>query len=140
MVLSHRGLDSFGFWRLVGMGFAVWPIIEFARLAVTDQLAVLSQVDSLGKVAARIVISALLSALLLVLLRRGPPVPDQVIINVQNVLKKLGYFTGDVNGFLGVKTRRALTAYEQDYGLDATRHLLFAGQASSGGDSASSAS
>ncbi len=46
--------------------------------------------------------------------------PDQVIINVQNALKELGYYTGDVNGSLGVNTRRALTAYQQDYGLDAT--------------------
>ena len=41
-------------------------------------------------------------------------------MNVQNALKELGYYTGDVNGSLGVNTRRALTAYQQDYGLDAT--------------------
>ncbi len=50
----------------------------------------------------------------------GNLLPDQVIINVQNALKELGYYTGDVNGSLGVNTRRALTAYQQDYGLDAT--------------------
>ena len=50
----------------------------------------------------------------------GNLLPDQVIINVQNALKALGYYTGDVNGSLGVNTRRALTAYQQDYGLDAT--------------------
>jgi hypothetical protein len=50
----------------------------------------------------------------------GNLLPDQVIINVQQALKELGYYTGDVNGSLGVNTRRALTAYQQDYGLDAT--------------------
>src|SRR5205809_1300977 len=50
----------------------------------------------------------------------GNLLPDQVIINVQNALKELGYYTGDINGSLGVNTRRALTAYQQDYGLDAT--------------------
>src|SRR5437762_5844367 len=50
----------------------------------------------------------------------GNLLPDQVIINVQNALKELGYYTGDVNGSLGVNTRRALTAYQQDYGLDTT--------------------
>jgi Putative peptidoglycan binding domain len=46
--------------------------------------------------------------------------PDQVIIKVQRVLKELGYYAGDFNGSLGVDTRQALTAYQQDYGLDAT--------------------
>ncbi len=46
--------------------------------------------------------------------------PDQVIVNVQNALKQLGYYAGDINGSLGVNTRNALTAYQQDYGLDAT--------------------
>ena len=50
----------------------------------------------------------------------GNLLPDQVIANVQNALKALGYYAGDVNGSLGVNTRRALTAYQQDYGLDAT--------------------
>jgi hypothetical protein len=50
----------------------------------------------------------------------GNLLPDQVIVNVQKALKELGYYTGDVNGSLGVNTRRALTAYQQDYGLDAT--------------------
>jgi Putative peptidoglycan binding domain len=50
----------------------------------------------------------------------GNLLPDQVIINVQRALKELGYYAGDVNGSLGVDTRRALTAYQQDYGLDAT--------------------
>ncbi len=46
--------------------------------------------------------------------------PDQVIVNVQNALKQLGYYAGDINGSLGVNTRNALTAYQQDCGLDAT--------------------
>jgi hypothetical protein len=50
----------------------------------------------------------------------GNLLPDQVIINVQRVLQQLGYYTGDLNGSLGVATREALTAYQQDYGLDAT--------------------
>jgi Putative peptidoglycan binding domain len=50
----------------------------------------------------------------------GNLLPDQVIVNVQNALKELGYYAGDVNGSLGVNTRRALSAYQQDYGLDAT--------------------
>src|SRR5213082_2430473 len=50
----------------------------------------------------------------------GNLLPDQVIVNVQNALKALGYYNGDINGSLGVDTRQALTAYQQDYGLDAT--------------------
>lgn len=50
----------------------------------------------------------------------GNLLPDQVIVNVQNALKALGYYAGDVNGSLGVNTRNALTAYQQDYGLDPT--------------------
>jgi hypothetical protein len=50
----------------------------------------------------------------------GDLLPDQVIINVQRVLKQLGYYAGDLNGSLGVDTRQALIAYQQDYGLDAT--------------------
>jgi Putative peptidoglycan binding domain len=50
----------------------------------------------------------------------GNLLPDQVILNVQRVLQQLGYYTGDLNGSLGTDTRQALTAYQQDYGLDAT--------------------
>src|SRR5262249_6238031 len=50
----------------------------------------------------------------------GNLLPDQVITNVQRALKELGYYAGDVNGSLGVSTRQALTAYQQDYGLDTT--------------------
>ena len=50
----------------------------------------------------------------------GNLLPDQVIINVQRALQQLGYYTGDLNGSLGVDTRQALTVYQQDYGLEAT--------------------
>ena len=50
----------------------------------------------------------------------GNLLPDQVIINVQRALQELGYYGGDLNGSLGVDTRHALTAYQQDYGLDTT--------------------
>jgi Putative peptidoglycan binding domain len=50
----------------------------------------------------------------------GDLLPDQVIINVQRALQQLGYYGGELNGSLGVDTRQALTAYQQDYGLDAT--------------------
>jgi|SRR5215510_2215249 len=50
----------------------------------------------------------------------GNLLPDQVIINVQSALKQLGYYAGDLNGSLGVDARQALTAYQQDYGLDIT--------------------
>jgi hypothetical protein len=50
----------------------------------------------------------------------GNLLPDQVIINVQSALKQLGYYAGGLNGSLGVDTRRALTAYQQDYGLERT--------------------
>jgi hypothetical protein len=50
----------------------------------------------------------------------GNLLPDQVIINVQRALQQLGYYTGDLNGSLGIDTRQALTAYQEDYGLEAT--------------------
>jgi len=50
----------------------------------------------------------------------GNLLPDQVIINVQRALKELGYYAGDLNGSLGVDTRQALSAYQQDFGLDTT--------------------
>ena len=50
----------------------------------------------------------------------GNLLPDQVIIYVQRALQQLGYYTGDLNGSLGVDTRQALAAYQQDYGLNAT--------------------
>jgi hypothetical protein len=50
----------------------------------------------------------------------GNLLPDQVIINVQHALKELGYYAGDVTGSLGASTRRVLSAYQKDYGLDVT--------------------
>lgn len=50
----------------------------------------------------------------------GNLLPDQVINNVQRALQQLGYYAGDLNGSLGVGTRQALTAYQQDYGLEVT--------------------
>jgi murein L,D-transpeptidase YcbB/YkuD len=50
----------------------------------------------------------------------GNLLPDQVIANVQRALQQLGYYAGDLNGSLGIDTRQAITAYQQDYGLDTT--------------------
>jgi Putative peptidoglycan binding domain len=50
----------------------------------------------------------------------GNLLPDQVIVNVQRALKELGYYAGDISGSLGVNTRSALAAYQQDYGLETT--------------------
>jgi hypothetical protein len=46
--------------------------------------------------------------------------PDQVILNVQRALKQLGYYTGGLNGSLGLATRQALTRYQEDAGLEVT--------------------
>jgi hypothetical protein len=50
----------------------------------------------------------------------GNLLPDQVIINVQQALQDLGYYNGDVNGSLGPPTRRALSAFQNENGLDVT--------------------
>jgi hypothetical protein len=50
----------------------------------------------------------------------GELLPDQVIYNVQRALKDLGYYTGPLTGSLGHATRAALTAFQEDNGLDAT--------------------
>jgi hypothetical protein len=50
----------------------------------------------------------------------GNLLPDQVITNVQQALQQLGYYTGSINGSLGVDTRQAIAAYQRDYGLDTT--------------------
>ena len=39
---------------------------------------------------------------------------------MQSALKELGYYAGNMNGSLGAGTRQALTAYQQDYGLEVT--------------------
>ena len=48
----------------------------------------------------------------------GNLLPDQVILNVQRALKDLGYYGGGLSGSLSPATRRALSAYQQDYGLE----------------------
>jgi hypothetical protein len=46
--------------------------------------------------------------------------PDKVIAQTQDLLKQMGYYTGEVDGLLGPLTREALTAYQNDNGLAAT--------------------
>lgn len=48
----------------------------------------------------------------------GNLLPDQVILNVQRALKDLGYYAGGLSGALSPATRRALSAYQRDYGLE----------------------
>ena len=48
----------------------------------------------------------------------GNLLPDQVIVNVQRALQDLGYFGGTVSGSLSPATRRAISAFQQDNGLD----------------------
>jgi hypothetical protein len=50
----------------------------------------------------------------------GNLLPDQVITNVQHALKELGYYIEDVTGSLEPASRRALSAYQLDYGLEVT--------------------
>ena len=38
---------------------------------------------------------------------------------IQNVLKKLGYYTGSVDGIYGSKTKKAVTTFQRDCGLTA---------------------
>jgi hypothetical protein len=46
--------------------------------------------------------------------------PDQVIVNVQEELQDQGYYTGEVDGQLGSKTRDAIGAYQRDHSLEVT--------------------
>lgn len=46
--------------------------------------------------------------------------PDQVTVNVQTELQDEGYYTGEVDGQLGPKTRDALGAYQADHDLEVT--------------------
>ena len=48
----------------------------------------------------------------------GNLLPDQVIVNVQRALADLGYFSGPITGALTPSTRRAISAYQQDEGLE----------------------
>jgi N-acetylmuramoyl-L-alanine amidase len=46
--------------------------------------------------------------------------PDRVIADVQAELQQMGYYQGEVDGLLGPLTRRALTDYQADQGLQVT--------------------
>jgi hypothetical protein len=46
--------------------------------------------------------------------------PDRVIADVQAELQEMGYYQGEVDGLLGPLTRRALTDYQADQGLQVT--------------------
>jgi hypothetical protein len=46
--------------------------------------------------------------------------PDQVTMNVQSALQDEGYYTGDIDGQVGPKTREALGAYQTDHNLEIT--------------------
>jgi Putative peptidoglycan binding domain len=50
----------------------------------------------------------------------GNLLPDQVIMNVQRALKNLGYYDGEINGSLSPASRRALSAFQEDNGLEVT--------------------
>ncbi|HXA09670.1 MAG TPA: peptidoglycan-binding domain-containing protein [Chthoniobacterales bacterium] len=46
--------------------------------------------------------------------------PDQVTMNVQTELQDEGYYTGEVDGQVGPKTRDALGVYQADHNLEVT--------------------
>jgi hypothetical protein len=48
----------------------------------------------------------------------GNLLPDQVIVNVQRALQELGYYSGGISGALSPATRQAISAYQQDEGLE----------------------
>ena len=48
----------------------------------------------------------------------GNLLPDQVIVNVQRALQDRGYYTGGISGALSPATRRAITTFQQDEGLE----------------------
>jgi len=50
----------------------------------------------------------------------GNLLPDQVIYNLQRALKDLGYYAGPLNGSLGPITRAAISAFQEDNGLEVT--------------------
>ncbi len=41
-------------------------------------------------------------------------------MNVQGALQDEGYYTGDIDGMVGPKTREALGAYQADHNLEVT--------------------
>ena len=48
----------------------------------------------------------------------GNLLPDQVIVNVQRALQELGYYAGGISGALSPATRQAISAFQQDEGLE----------------------
>jgi Putative peptidoglycan binding domain len=46
--------------------------------------------------------------------------PDEVVVNVQEALQDQGYYTGNIDGQLGDKTRDALATYQRDHQLEVT--------------------
>ena len=46
--------------------------------------------------------------------------PDQVTMDVQTALQDDGYYTGEIDGLVGPKTRDALGAYQSDHNLEVT--------------------
>src|SRR5882724_7981382 len=48
----------------------------------------------------------------------GNLLPDQVIVNVQRALQEFGNYAGAISGSLSPATRRAISAYQQDEGLE----------------------
>jgi hypothetical protein len=46
--------------------------------------------------------------------------PDQVVADVQGILKEQGYYKGEIDGLVGPMTREALTAYQEAAGLPPT--------------------
>ena len=50
----------------------------------------------------------------------GNLLPDQVIYNVQQALKDLGYYAGPLSGSLSGATRNAISAFQEDNGLEVT--------------------
>ncbi len=48
---------------------------------------------------------------------------DQVVADVQGVLKEQGYYKGEIDGLVGPQTREALTAYQEAAGLPPTASI-----------------
>lgn len=46
--------------------------------------------------------------------------PDQVVVNVQEVLQDQGYYGGEIDGQMGSQTRDALSSYQRDHDLEVT--------------------
>jgi hypothetical protein len=50
----------------------------------------------------------------------GNLLPDQVIYNVQQALKELGYYSGPLSGSMSAATRAAISAFQEDNGIEVT--------------------